>query len=124
MLPSREAAETCPTSEEQDIGITKAPCRRHHVCPSWAIPAGRSRLGDPGWAITAADFDGDGHQDLILANNAVVSGWQNRLYRGNGSGLFVEATFGRLPADTSDCRGVLLRDLDNDEHQFPHGNTG
>ena len=71
----------------------------------------RSGLGYPGWAmgVAAADFDGDGYQDLYVT----CFGW-NHLYRNNGNGTFTDVT---VKAGVSDGRwstGAAFGDYDRD----------
>ena len=74
------------------------------------LPAQR----DPGYAIAAADVDGDGHTDLFVGNNSVAWGWQDRLYLGDGTGSFVDATASHLPAGTYRTGGLAFGDVDGD----------
>ncbi|MEM7204524.1 MAG: VCBS repeat-containing protein [Planctomycetota bacterium] len=65
---------------------------------------------DPTEDVAVADFDGDGHADLALANR----GTQNRLYLNSGGGAFTDATAGRVPLDTDGSFAVVAGDVDGD----------
>ncbi|MGE3175760.1 MAG: FG-GAP repeat domain-containing protein [Planctomycetota bacterium] len=62
--------------------------------------------------LVAADLDADGDVDLWVGND----GAQDRMYRNDGSGLFVDATATRLPVDAEATRALALGDLDGDGH--------
>jgi len=59
--------------------------------------------------VAWADYNGDGRQDLYLAN----SGQANKLFRNLGGGRFTDATSGYL-GDAGDARGAAWGDYDND----------
>ncbi|MEM7200649.1 MAG: VCBS repeat-containing protein [Planctomycetota bacterium] len=61
-------------------------------------------------AIVPRDVDGDGDLDLVCGNYAA----QDRLYLNNGTGIFSDATVGRMPADTSTTQDVAAADVDGD----------
>lgn len=62
----------------------------------------------------AGDFDGDGHQDLLVPGDH--GGGPALLARGNGSGTFADAVpFGTFPASpTQPVRATAVGDLDGD----------
>ncbi len=65
--------------------------------------------------IAAGDVDGDGDVDLVFANGELQRpGYQPALYLNDGSGTFVEATTGRLPARLLSVVRVLMFDADGD----------
>jgi hypothetical protein len=67
--------------------------------------------------IAVGDYDGDGHEDLYIAQ---PSGLPNRLYRNNGDSTFTDITFasGTAPlAVLDDTRAVLFADIDNDRDE-------
>ncbi|HEX5052351.1 MAG TPA: VCBS repeat-containing protein, partial [Planctomycetota bacterium] len=66
------------------------------------MPVGGGAIG-----VAAGDIDGDGVTDLVTAGSI------SRLYRGNGSGGFVDA-ISVLPATPSQVSGVALLDFDQD----------
>ncbi len=76
-------------------------------------------LGESGWArsgmgVDAADFNQDGHQDLIVAN---IDRERYSLYRNTGHGMFDDLSFaGEIGRATYDMSGWGLRfaDFDND----------
>ncbi len=74
----------------------------------------RAGVGYPGWAmgVLAADFDGDGWQDLY-----VTCLGPNRLYRNNGDGTFTDVTSRAGVDDVRWSAGAALGDLDNDGNQ-------
>jgi hypothetical protein len=65
------------------------------------------------------DFDGDGHLDLYFVNGSSHSlapgeGEPNRLYRGNGQGVFRDVTAQGGVGDRRWGFGVAVGDIDND----------
>jgi hypothetical protein len=60
-------------------------------------------------AIAVGDVDGDGDLDLLVGNEGV-----DRLYLGDGTGVFLEAAAGSLPATGDATRAVALGDVDGD----------
>lgn len=72
--------------------------------------------GGWGWGACAMDFDNDGDIDLYHTN-----GWDDgygrdasRLFLNDGEGVFSERASALGVADTSQGRGVMCADLDND----------
>jgi hypothetical protein len=59
-------------------------------------------------SITPADVDGDGDEDLVVANPG-----QDRLYLNLGGQAFADAT-GWLPVETDDARDIAAADVDGD----------
>lgn len=71
--------------------------------------------------LALGDVDGDGDPDLVFANE----GQQNRLYLNVAGGIFLDATAGRLPADTDFTLAVALGDVDGDgDADLVFGNVG
>ena len=72
--------------------------------------------GDAFWSqgIAAADIDGDGDLDLIVADANTQTGSQARLYVNDGLGTFVNATAGRVPASNGFDGGIAIADIDHD----------
>lgn len=76
-------------------------------------------LSESGWArsgmgVDAADIDGDGHQDLIVAN---IDRERYSIYRNSGHGMFDDLSFaGEIGRVTYNMSGWGLRfaDFDND----------
>ncbi|HLI34705.1 MAG TPA: CRTAC1 family protein [Terriglobia bacterium] len=70
-----------------------------------------SGLAYPGWAmgVTAADFDGDGYQDLY-----VTCLGSNRLYHNNGDGTFTDVTAKAGVNDPRWSTGAAFGDYDRD----------
>ena len=70
-----------------------------------------SGVGYPGWAmgVTAADFDGDGWQDLY-----VTCFGPNHLYRNRGDGTFADVTAAAGVDDTRWSSGAAFGDYDRD----------
>lgn len=60
-------------------------------------------------AVTWADYDGDGDDDLYIINAAAP----NRLFRNDGGSIFTEATPSGL-GDTASSHGVAWADVDDD----------
>ncbi|MEM7205738.1 MAG: VCBS repeat-containing protein [Planctomycetota bacterium] len=63
-------------------------------------------------ALAFGDVDGDGDPDLAVANGDPAA-QQNRLYRNEGGGRFVDATAG-LPLESVMTRAMAFGDLDGD----------
>lgn len=66
-------------------------------------------------ALACGDLDGDGHPD-VLVGNVHQAGFtiDDRLWRNDGTGSFVDATAGHLPGPTGWTRAIALGDLDGD----------
>lgn len=62
-------------------------------------------------SIAFGDVDSDRDLDIIFANRVNT---QSRLYLNDGSGLFSDATLGRLPLADDWSDGVVLGDVDGD----------
>ncbi len=60
--------------------------------------------------VEASDLDGDGDLDIVLANEHTP----NVILFNNGSGVFTNATAGRLPQFNYDSEDIGLKDLDGD----------
>ena len=75
------------------------------------IDATAGPVGDTGatYGVAWADYNGDGHIDVYLAN----SGSANKLLEGDGTGAFTDVTASPL-GDTGSGRGVAWADYDND----------
>ncbi len=71
-----------------------------------------SGTGDTGWtlAVTASDFDGDGHVDLGVANDF----GRKILYRNNGNGTFTDVTKAAGVLDFSGGMGLAFGDMNFD----------
>jgi hypothetical protein len=72
-------------------------------------------LYDHGCGLAAADYDGDGHDDLLLLNQLGA----NALYRNRGDGTFERVTDDASPLALVDriCVGAAFGDYDNDGDQ-------
>ena len=71
----------------------------------------RAGVGNPGWAmgVLAADFDGDGWEDLYITCLG-----HNHLYHNNGNGTFTDITEKAGVDDPRWSTGAALGDFDND----------
>ena len=85
------------------------------LCNPFAELASVAGVGDTGKGNGAAwvDFDGDGDDDLYVAND----GEANKLYRNNGNGTFTDLASAAGVADTGKGRGPAWGDYDNDGDQ-------
>lgn len=67
-------------------------------------------VSGPGMDGEAADVDGDGDLDIIIAQEYQP----NKLLLNNGSGIFTDGTIGRLPQKNLDHEDIAVADLDKD----------
>jgi len=65
-------------------------------------------------AVALGDIDGDGDLDVIFGNGGSSLPRQNQLNLNDGTGVFIQPLFPRLPSDNDDTRAVVLGDLDRD----------
>ncbi len=84
---------------------------RGHCDGTFTDVTDRSGLAYPGWAmgVVAADFDGDGYEDLY-----VTSLGGNHLYRNNGDGTFTDVTEKAGVREGRWSTGAAFGDYDND----------
>ena len=75
-----------------------------------ATAAGFPLDADPTEGLAVGDLDGDGHTDAIFVNDGAA----NRLYLGDGAGVFVDASFLLPPTPVLDSEAVALGDLNLD----------
>lgn len=77
-----------------------------------------SGAGDPGSGFVSAwaDFDGDGHLDLAVANGVLKDGSTPRVYRNLGNGKFADVTTaaGIVEPPTYGAIGLAIGDYDRD----------
>ncbi len=71
-------------------------------------------LRDYSRVVRAADFDKDGDLDLLLGNNLIVAGAQNRLMRNDGGGKFTDVTATHLPVGLWHTHSLAIGDVDQD----------
>jgi len=62
--------------------------------------------------VRAADLDGDGDLDIVLANEFQA----NTILSNNGNGVFTNTTIGNLPQAIHDSEDVAIADFNNDGH--------
>ncbi len=65
-------------------------------------------------SVALGDVDGDGDLDLACAAVGNQTGAPNQLYLNDGTGRFVHATTGRLPADVEQTAAIEFADFDGD----------
>ncbi|MCA8952746.1 MAG: VCBS repeat-containing protein [Planctomycetes bacterium] len=66
-------------------------------------------------AVVGCDVDMDGDVDLVFGNGYLNGpSRQNRLYLNDGTGMFVDGTSGRLPADLDETGAIACGDIDGD----------
>jgi hypothetical protein len=80
-----------------------------------SLRTGVAKLGGAGMGVVAADFDGDGWQDVLVANDGMV----NFLWRNRHDGTFEEAALAAGAALDGDGRelanmGIAVGDPDDD----------
>ncbi|HJT31043.1 MAG TPA: VCBS repeat-containing protein [Pirellulales bacterium] len=75
----------------------------------------RINLYDHGSGVAVADYDGDGHDDILLLNQL----GSNALFRNRGDGTFEDVTEQTGPLALADriCVGAAFADYDNDGDQ-------
>lgn len=64
-------------------------------------------------SIALGDLDGDGDLDALIGNEASL-GEQNRIYRNDGTGTFVDVTSSNFPLFPDATLAVQLADIDGD----------
>ncbi len=62
--------------------------------------------------VRAADLDGDGDLDIVLANEFQA----NTILSNDGTGVFSNTTMGNLPQEIHDSEDVAIADFNNDGH--------
>jgi hypothetical protein len=62
--------------------------------------------------VRAADIDGDGDLDIVLANEFQA----NTILLNDGKGLFTNGTAGKLPQEVHDSEDVVIARLNDDAH--------
>ncbi len=66
----------------------------------------------PSMDVRAADLDGDGDLDIVLANE----GPPNTILLNDGNGVFTNGTAGNLPQENHDSEDIAIADFNNDGH--------
>lgn len=66
------------------------------------------------FCVAAADFDGDGDQDLLFGNVTTTERPTARLYRNDGFGRFTDLTATKVPKLPVETYGIASGDLDGD----------
>ena len=82
--------------------------------PIAGVAVNAGGVAEAGMGVDAADFDGDGDEDLFLAH---LTGETNTLYRNEGRGLFRDATLAAglgAPSLPETGFGAAWVDIDND----------
>ncbi|HMQ67519.1 MAG TPA: FG-GAP-like repeat-containing protein [Ignavibacteria bacterium] len=69
-----------------------------------------SAVSGPGMDVGAADFDGDGDPDIVIAREFAP----NKLLLNQGNGVFTDGTTGRLPQFNYDSEDIGIADFDRD----------
>ena len=62
--------------------------------------------------VAWADYDNDGHEDLIIVESGATS--RNDLFHNNGDGTFTQITTGPIGTDNGDSRTACWGDYNND----------
>ena len=94
-----------------DPNSARSALYRGHCDGTFTDVTERSGLAYPGWAmgVVAADFDGDGYEDLYVTG---LGG--NHLYRNNGDGTFTDVTEKAGVREGRWSTGAAFGDYDND----------
>jgi enediyne biosynthesis protein E4 len=92
-------------------GSSRSALYRGHCDGTFTDVTERSGLAYPGWAmgVVAADFDGDGYEDLY-----VTCFGSNHLYHNNGDGTFTDITAKAGVDDARWSTGAAVADYDRD----------
>jgi len=88
--------------------------RFENGAPIAGVAVNAGGVAEAGMGVDAADFDGDGDEDLFLAH---LTGETNTLYRNDGRGLFRDATLAAglgAPSLPRTGFGAAWVDIDND----------
>ncbi|HVX12950.1 MAG TPA: CRTAC1 family protein [Pirellulales bacterium] len=111
----RESHPSLPPPGFRDAARESGIDFQMHFLPAEQGETFRINLYDHGCGVAVADYDGDGHDDLLLLNQLGSNG----LYRNRGDGTFEDVT-GQTPelalADRV-CVGAAFGDYDNDGDQ-------
>ena len=65
------------------------------------------------YGVVTGDFDGDGDQDVMIAEWSTVEG-QDRLLRNDGRGRFTDVTATHMPQISERSRDLAIGDIDDD----------